>query len=61
MTVREPSERSTGTSEATKLAEAGRLKPVVEPRRFTLESVADAPEAVRARTARGKVVIDIAQ
>jgi NADPH:quinone reductase len=45
--------------QAARLAEAGRIKPHLDPRRFTLDSVADAYEAIDARTARGKLVVDI--
>jgi NADPH2:quinone reductase len=44
---------------AARLAEAGRIKPELDSRRFTLDSVADAYEAINARTARGKLVVDI--
>ncbi len=46
--------------EATRLAEAGRLAPKVDPRRFTLEAVGDAYAAMEARDTSGKLVIDIA-
>lgn len=45
--------------EAAALADAGALKPIVDPRRFTLRTVTDAHEAVENGTAAGKVVIDI--
>jgi NADPH:quinone reductase-like Zn-dependent oxidoreductase len=47
--------------EATALADAGSLKPRLDPRTFTLDSVADAHTAVERGTAAGKVVVDIAQ
>ncbi|GAX54873.1 zinc-dependent alcohol dehydrogenase family protein [Streptomyces olivochromogenes] len=47
--------------EATTLADAGSLKPRLDPRAFTLDSVADAYAAVEQGTAAGKVVVDIAQ
>ena len=47
--------------EATKLAEAGKLTPLVDARRFTLADVDAAHEAVRSHTASGKIVIDIAE
>nr|WP_248296288.1 zinc-binding dehydrogenase [Streptomyces sp. S1D4-11] len=47
--------------EATALADAGSLKPRLDPRTFTLDSVADAHAAVERGTAAGKVVVDIAQ
>ncbi|MBW8794799.1 MAG: zinc-dependent alcohol dehydrogenase family protein [Streptomyces sp.] len=45
--------------EAAALADAGALKPLLDPRHFTLADVADAHAAVESGTARGKVVIDI--
>ncbi|HUN48902.1 MAG TPA: zinc-dependent alcohol dehydrogenase family protein, partial [Stellaceae bacterium] len=45
--------------EATKLAEAGKLRPLLDGRRFTLESVGDAHRAIRERTASGKLVVEI--
>ena len=46
---------------ASRLAEAGRLRPHLDPRRFTLESVGDAYEALTRRTATGKVVVDVVE
>jgi len=46
--------------EATKLAEAGKLRPLVDGRRFTLESVGDAYRAMKERAASGKLVVEIA-
>lgn len=46
--------------EATKLAEAGQLTPILDPRHFTLETAHDAHDAIEAGTAAGKIVIDIA-
>ncbi|MFI6488748.1 zinc-dependent alcohol dehydrogenase family protein [Streptomyces sp. NPDC050564] len=45
--------------EAAALAEAGALKPLLDPRHFTLADVADAHAAVEGGTAQGKVVIDV--
>ncbi|MFJ2477546.1 zinc-dependent alcohol dehydrogenase family protein [Streptomyces sp. NPDC087659] len=45
--------------EATALAEAGLLTPLLDPRRFTLETVPDAHAAIEDRTAQGKIVVDI--
>jgi NADPH:quinone reductase-like Zn-dependent oxidoreductase len=45
--------------EATRLAEAGALAPRVDPRRFTLATVADAYLAMGARNAAGKLVVDL--
>ena len=46
--------------EATRLSEAGRLVPKVDPRRFTLETLGDAYAALVARSTDGKLVVDIA-
>lgn len=46
--------------EVTALADAGRLKPLLDPGQFDLGSVADAHAAVEAGTANGKVVINVA-
>lgn len=45
--------------EAARLAEAGQLKPRVDPRRFTLETVDEAHAALEQHTAAGKVVISL--
>jgi NADPH2:quinone reductase len=45
--------------EATRLAEAGKLTPSVDPRRFDLKSVEEAHVALEARSAAGKIVIDV--
>jgi NADPH:quinone reductase-like Zn-dependent oxidoreductase len=45
--------------EATKLAEAGRLVPFLDPRRFTFENVEAAHQALESGTAVGKVVVEI--
>ncbi|MEU8118099.1 zinc-dependent alcohol dehydrogenase family protein [Spirillospora sp. NPDC049024] len=45
--------------EATALADAGGLRPLLDPQRFTLETVAEAHAAVENGTALGKVVIDV--
>ena len=47
--------------EATRLAEAGQLRPRLDPRRFTLSSAAEAHAAVEDRSADGKIVVDIAE
>jgi NADPH:quinone reductase len=44
---------------ATRLAEAGKLLPMLDPRRFTLATVCDAYRAIKDGTARGKLVVDI--
>jgi hypothetical protein len=38
-----------------------KLKPRVDPRRFSLASVGDANQAVENATAAGKIVVDIAE
>ncbi|MEU8165573.1 zinc-dependent alcohol dehydrogenase family protein [Micromonospora sp. NPDC049004] len=45
--------------EASALADAGALRPLVDPRRFTLDTVADAHAVVEAGTSTGKIVIDV--
>ncbi len=45
--------------EATRLAEAGQLTPLLDPRRFTLETVGDAYSAIADGTVRGKLAVDI--
>jgi NADPH:quinone reductase-like Zn-dependent oxidoreductase len=47
-------------AEAAKLVEAGRLVPHLDPRRFSLETVAEAYDAITGRTAQGKLVASIA-
>jgi NADPH2:quinone reductase len=44
---------------AARLAEAGKLTPRLDPRRFTLGTLCDAYQAVKTRTAAGKIVVDI--
>lgn len=46
---------------ATRLVEAGRVRPHLDPRRFTLDSVGDAYDALTRRTADGKLVVDIVE
>lgn len=46
--------------EATRLVEAGNIKPRVDPRHFNLELAADAHRAVEQQDLFGKVVIDVA-
>ena len=46
--------------EATRMAEAGKLVPLLDPRRFTLETALEAQLASEAGTAAGKLVVDIA-
>jgi NADPH2:quinone reductase len=46
--------------EATRLVEAGKLSPRLDPRRFELASAELAYEAITGGTARGKVVVEIA-
>ncbi|MEV4604650.1 zinc-dependent alcohol dehydrogenase family protein [Amycolatopsis sp. NPDC049253] len=45
---------------AAALVDSGELTPLVDPRRFTLDTVADAYALVQSATAAGKVVIDVA-
>jgi len=45
--------------QATRLAEANQLRPVVDPRRFSLETALSAHEAVEQGTAVSKIVIDL--
>ncbi|MCP3409489.1 zinc-dependent alcohol dehydrogenase family protein [Bradyrhizobium sp. CCGB01] len=45
--------------EATRLVEAGKLVPLVDNRRFTLESVGDAYALIRDHATKGKLVVDI--
>lgn len=45
--------------EARRLVEAGKVVPMIDPRRFTLETVPDAYRAITERTARGKLIVDI--
>jgi NADPH:quinone reductase-like Zn-dependent oxidoreductase len=45
--------------EATRLVEAGKVVPRVDPRHFALSDVGDAYDAVGANDAAGKIVIDI--
>jgi NADPH:quinone reductase-like Zn-dependent oxidoreductase len=47
-------------SETTKLIEAGKLLPILDPRRFTMETVAAAHAAMSDRSASGKIVVAIA-
>jgi hypothetical protein len=47
-------------AEAARLVEAGKLMPQVDPRQCTMETILDAYEAMRSRTAWGKLAIDIA-
>ncbi|MEK1888838.1 MAG: zinc-dependent alcohol dehydrogenase family protein [Phyllobacterium sp.] len=46
--------------EAKRLAEAGKITPIVDPRRFSFETVAEAYAEIEHRTANGKIVIDVA-
>ena len=46
--------------EATRLVEAGKLRPRLDARRFSLNNVADAHAAVETQSADGKIVVDIA-
>lgn len=46
--------------EATALIESGKLKPLMNPNRYTMETISDAYDAIENKTAKGKIVIDIA-
>ena len=45
--------------EATRLIEAGKLVPLVDARRFTLETAGDAYVLIRDHAAKGKLVVDV--
>ncbi len=45
--------------QATKLIEAGSIKPTVDPQRFNFDTVGDAYRAVEQRDAPGKIVINV--
>ncbi len=45
--------------EATRLAEAGRITPKVDPRRYSLETVAEAYQTLATGAVAGKLVVDI--
>jgi NADPH:quinone reductase len=45
--------------EATRLAEAGKLKPLLDTNQFTLENAHEAHAAIENRTALGKIVVNI--
>ena len=45
--------------EATRLVEAGKLRPRLDPRRFELSNVEAAHAAIEDRSARGKIVVEI--
>ncbi|WP_414712293.1 zinc-dependent alcohol dehydrogenase family protein [Sphingomonas sp.] len=47
--------------EATRLAEAGAIKPNVDARRFGIDAVGDAHATIASRTATGKIIVDIAE
>ncbi|MCQ1775836.1 zinc-dependent alcohol dehydrogenase family protein [Neorhizobium galegae] len=47
--------------EAKRLAEAGKITPVVDPRRFSFETIAEAYAHIENRTANGKIVVDVAE
>jgi NADPH:quinone reductase len=44
---------------AARLVEAGSVRPHLDPRRFTLDSVGEACAALSTRTARGRLVVDV--
>ncbi|MER9330568.1 zinc-dependent alcohol dehydrogenase family protein [Mesorhizobium sp. M0488] len=45
--------------EAKRLAEAGKVTALVDPRRFSFETIAEAYAQIENRTAHGKIVIDV--
>jgi NADPH:quinone reductase len=45
--------------EATKLCEAGKIVPRLDPRHFTLDTIDQAYDAIRTRNAAGKIVVDL--
>ncbi|WP_114241857.1 zinc-dependent alcohol dehydrogenase family protein [Dyella sp. C9] len=45
--------------EATRLAEAGKIKPLLDPREFTLDTVGEAYTLIEQRQTQGKVVVRI--
>ncbi len=47
-------------AEAARLADTGQLVPTLDPRRYTLATADDALRAIEQGTARGKLVVDIA-
>jgi NADPH:quinone reductase len=46
-------------AEAAKLAEAGKVKPGLDPHRYTLATTIDAYQAIESGSVRGKVVVDV--
>ena len=46
-------------AQAAKLADAGKIKPRVDPRRFTLETVEEAYRAIEEKGTSGKIVVEI--
>jgi NADPH2:quinone reductase len=44
--------------EATRLAEAGKLTPRIDPRRFTFDTSCHAYLAMKSGTAAGKIIVD---
>lgn len=47
--------------EAKRLAEAGKITPLLDPRRFSFASIAEAYAEIENKTANGKIVIDVAE
>jgi NADPH:quinone reductase-like Zn-dependent oxidoreductase len=45
--------------EATKLIEAGKIVPRLDPRHFSLDTIEQAHAAIEGGTATGKIVVDI--
>lgn len=44
---------------ASRLVEAGRVTPHLDPRRFTMDTIAEAYQALTSRTAVGRLVVDV--
>jgi NADPH:quinone reductase len=50
-----------GCAAATRLLEAGQLRPRLDPSRVTLASLSEANAAIEDQSAHGKIVVDIAE
>ncbi|MGO7164876.1 zinc-binding dehydrogenase, partial [Rhizobium johnstonii] len=46
--------------EAKRLAEAAKIAPLLDPRRYSFETIGEAYAEIENRTANGKIVIDVA-
>lgn len=45
--------------QTSRMVDAGQLRPTIDPRRFSMDYVEEAHAAVRARSTKGKVVVDV--